>query len=232
MKVLVISDNRMSTRDVHFCLKVRWPDVVMLSTGEGQEGIESVEAESPDLVIIGPTLPDGDIAELITRIREFSHVPLIVLAHEQSEMDKVRCLEGGADDCINTPFSPIELLTKVRVLLRRTWGLGFNLKEEQPFSVGDGLTINAGTREVLVADKSVRLTPIEYRLLLELARSQGRVVPHQVLLQRVWGNEYGDDIGFLKRYVYRLRQKLQLGNNKDLVRSERGIGYKLVNCGK
>lgn len=228
MKVLVITDNRMLTRDVHFCLKVRWPDVVVLSIGEGQKGIEMVEAEAPDLIILGSNLTDMDMAEVITRIRDFSHVPLIVLAQDQSDMDKVRFLEAGADDCINTPFSPIELLTKVRVLLRRTWGLGFNFKEEQPFSVGDRLTINAGTREVLVADKPVRLTPIEYRVLLELVRNQGRIVSHEVLLERVWGTEYISDIGFVKRYVYRLRQKLEAGSSKPLIISERGIGYRLV----
>ncbi len=228
MKVLVISDNRVVTRDVLFCLKVRWPDVVVLSIGEGQKGIEMVEAETPDLIIVSSNLPDMDMSELIIKIREFSQVPLIVLAQGQSDMDRVRCLEAGADDCISMPFSPIELLTKVRVLLRRTWGLGFNFKEEQPFSVGDSLTINAGTREVLVSDKPVRLTPIEYRILLELVRNQGRVVSHEVLLERVWGTEYTSDLGFVKRYVYRLRQKIEAGNGKPLIISERGIGYRLV----
>ena len=228
MKVLVITDNRMMTRDVHFCLKVRWPDIVMLSAEDGQKGIEIVEADAPDLVIVDSNLPDIDTGELITKIREFSHVPLIVLAQGQSDMDKVRCLEGGADDCINAPFSPIELLTKVRVLLRRTWGLGFNFKEEQPFSVGDGITVNASTREVLVSDKPVRLTPIEYRILMELVRNQGRIVSHEVMLERVWGNDYISDVGFVKRYVYRLRQKLENGTNKPLIISERGIGYRLI----
>ncbi len=228
MKVLVIEPNQMVVRDVHFCLKVRWSDAVVLSSGEGQEGIEMVEAETPDMVIVGPNLPDTDTAELITKIREFSHVPLIVLAQGQSDMDKVRCLEAGADDCINTPFSPIELLTKVKVLLRRTWGLGFNFKEEHPLSVGDRLTVNAGTREVLLADKPVKLTPIEYRVLLELVRNEGRVVSHEVLLERVWGSEYVNDVGFVKRYVYRLRQKLEDNKGKALIISERGIGYRLL----
>ncbi len=228
MKVIVISDNRMVTRDIHFCLKVRWSNVVVHSVAEGQKGIEMVETEIPDLVIVSSDVTDMDMAELITRIREFSHVPLIVLSEGHSDMDRVRCLEAGADDCVNMPFSPIELLTKVIVLLRRTWGLGFNFKEEQPISVGDRLTINASTREVLLLDKPVRLTPIEYRILLELVRNQGRIVSHEVLLGRVWGSEYSTEVGFVKRYVYRLRQKLEPNGGKPLIISERGVGYRMV----
>lgn len=226
MKVLIIDPNRISVRDIHFCLKVRWSDVMVLSIAEGQKGIEMTESKSPDLVVVGPSLPDMETSELITKIRRFSHVPLIVLAQEQSDMDKVRFLEAGADDCINTPFSPIELLTKVRVLLRRTWGLGYNYEEDQLFSIG-GLTVNAGTREVRVDDKPVKLTPIEFRLLLELIRNDGRVVIHEALLERVWGCEYVDDVGFLKRYVYRLRRKLE-DRGKPLILSERGVGYRLL----
>ena len=227
MKVLIIEDNRRVIRDVQFCLQVRWPDMMIISTGEGQKGIELVDDEAPDLVIVDSTLPDIDTAELITTIREFSDVLLIVLADGQEDMDKVRCLEAGADDYINTPFSPMELLAKVKVLLRRTWGSGFNSREERPLLIGDRLSINAKTREVLLSDIPVRLTPTEYRILLELARNRGRIVSHEALLQRVWGNEYTNDIGFVKRYVYRLRQKLETGHDKSLIISERGIGYKL-----
>ncbi|MBI2859729.1 MAG: response regulator transcription factor [Chloroflexi bacterium] len=228
MKVLVLESNPIATRDVHFCLKVRWPDVVVLNTKEGQRAIDLVETESPDLVIAASKLPDMDTGDFISRVRNFSDVPLIVLAQGESDMDRVRFLEAGADDCISLPFSPIELLTKVRVLLRRTWGLGFNMRNEQPFSVGDRLTINAGTREVTVEDRPVRLTPIEYRVLLELARNQGKVVSHEMLLERAWGNEYISEVGFTKRYVYRLRQKLENGAAKPLIVSERGVGYRLV----
>ncbi len=218
----------MLVRDVQFCLKVRWPDVVVVSTGQGQKATEMLEIENPDLVIVDSNLPNMDAGELITEIRGCSNVPLIVLAQGHSDMDRVRWLEAGADDCINTPFGPIELLTKVQALLRRTWGLGFNFREEQPFSVGDRLRINAGTREVLMSNKSVRLTPIEYRVLLELAKCQGRVVSHEMLLQRVWGADYVSEIGFVKRYVYRLRRKLEAADAKPLILSERGIGYRLL----
>ncbi len=228
MKVVVIEPNRIIIRDVHFCLKVRWPDVALLSTGEGQKGLEVIETETPDLVILSSHLPDTDTGDLIANIRRFSQVPLIVLTQEQSDMDRVRFLEAGADDCITTPFSPIELLTKVRVLLRRTWGQGFNFREQQPITIGDRVTINTGTREVMVSDKPVRLTPTEFRVLLELVKSQGRVVSNEMLLERAWGADYVSDVGFVKRYVYRLRQKLEVGTNKPIIISERGIGYRLL----
>ncbi len=228
MKVLVIENDRGVVRNLHFCLQIRWPDVVVVSTGGSEKGIEMVETELPDLVVVGSTVPLVDTAELIARIREFSDAPLIVLAAGQDDTNKAWCLEAGADDYISANFSPIELLAKVRVLLRRIWGLGTNLHQELPLSIGDGLSINMSTREVLMSDRQVKLTPIEYRLLLELAKNQGRVVSHKVLLERVWGTDYADDVEFVKRYVYRLRQKLEPHVGKPLVMSVRGIGYRLL----
>ena len=228
MRVVVVGINRIVVRDVDFCLRVRWPDVTVLMVAEGQKGLEMIEAETPDLVMVGSVLPDADTGELITSIREFSQTPLIVLMQEQDEMSKVRFLEAGADDCIGTPFSPIELIIKVKVLLRRTGGLGFNLREQQPIALGDSVTMNTDTREVMVAGKHVKLTPIEFRVLSELAKSRGRVVSHGMLLERAWGAEYVSDVGFIKRYVYRLRQKLDYKSSTPLIISERGIGYRLA----
>lgn len=228
MKVLAIEDDRGVVRNLRFCLQIRWPDVVVVSTGEPEKGIGMVETELPDLVVVGSTVPLFDTARLIARIREFSDAPLIVLASGQNDTNNAWCLEAGADDYISAQFSPIELLAKVRVLLRRVWGLGSNVNQELPLSIGDGLSINTSTREVLMADRQVKLTPIEYRLLLELAKNQGRVVSHKVLLERVWGADYADDIEFVKRYVYRLRQKLEPHAGKPLVTSVRGIGYRLL----
>ena len=142
-------------------------------------------------------------------------------------MDRARCLEAGADEYVIKPFSPIELLARVRALLRRTKGVGF--KPERLVSIGRELTINFTTREVSLSGKRVKLTPIEYHLLSELVRNNGRVLTHSTLLEKVWGSEYTDEYSFVKKYIYRLRSKLEPDASKpQMLLTERGIGYKFV----
>ena len=120
MKVLVIEDNQQVIRDLAFCLQVRYPEVIIVSVAEGQKGIEMVEDESPDLVMVDSSLPDIDTLDLVSNIREFSDVPLIILSEAETDMDRARGLEAGADEFVTTPFSHIEFLARVRALLRRT----------------------------------------------------------------------------------------------------------------
>lgn len=225
MKVLVIEDNQQVVRDVSFCLNVRYPDVTVLSVTEGKRGIELVETESPDLVMVDSSLPDMENLEVVSKIREFSDVPLIVLSDGETDLERAKELEQGADEYINKPFSPIELLAKVRALLRRVQGLGF--KSERLVSIGNEIAINFATRELFVSGKRVNLTPTEYHLLTELVRNEGRVVTHNVLLEKVWGSEYINDPSFVKKYVYRLRSKIEPDVKKpQMLITERGIGYK------
>jgi len=227
VKVLVIEDNQQVIRDISFCLQVRYPEVSVVAVAEGQKGIEMVETESPDLVMVACSLPDMDTLDLVSKIREFSDVPLILLYEAENDMDRARGLEAGADEYVAKPFSPMELLARVRALLRRTQGLGF--KPERLVSIGVELTINFTTREVLLSGKRVLLTPIEYHLLSELVRNDGRVVSHHALLEKVWGSEYADECSFVKKYIYRLRSKLEPDASKpQMLLSERGIGYKFV----
>ena len=228
MKVLIIEDNPQIVRDISFCLQVRYPEVAVVSVGEERKGLDMVETESPDLVMVDSSLPDVDILELVSQIREFSDVPLIILFEAATDMDRARGLEMGADEYINKPFSPIELLARVKALLRRTQGFGF--KPERFISIGGELTINNDTHEVLLsAGKRVKLTPIEYHLLLELVRNNGRVLTHSNLVEKVWGSEDVCDQSYVKKYIYRLRSKLENDAGKpQMLLTERGIGYKFV----
>ena len=158
--------------------------------------------------------------------REFSDVPVLMLSARDTEVDKVRGLEMGADDYITKPFSHIELLARVRAVMRRY--------ESQLPAVGEtfesgGLRIDYASRSVTVDGKVVSLTPTEYSLLYHLSRNAGRVLPHQTLLAKVWGREYTDEVDYLKVYVRRLRQKLE-GDPETIgeIVSERGVGYKFV----
>jgi len=227
VKVLVIENNQQVVRDVSFCLQVRYPEVSVVSVAEGQKGIEMVETESPDLVMVDSSLPDIDTLDLVSEIREFSDVPLIILCEAETDMDRAKGLEAGADEYVAKPFSPIELLARVRALLRRTQGVGF--KPERSVSIGSELTIDFTTNEVFLSGKRVKLTPIEYNLLTELVRNNGKVLTHDSLLEKVWGSEYTTEYSFVKKYIYRLRSKLERDASKpQMLITERGIGYKFV----
>jgi two-component system KDP operon response regulator KdpE len=227
VKVLVIEDNQQVVRDISLCLQVRYPEVFIVSVGEGMKGIEMVEIESPDLVLVDSSLPGIDTLDLVSQIREFSDVPLIILSEAGTDIDIAKGLESGADEYVTKPLSPIEFLARVKALLRRVQGIGF--KRERTLSLGNQLTINFSTREVFVSGKRVKLTPIEYRLLVELVRNEGKVLSHHTLLEKAWGSEYTDDPSFLKKYVYRLRQKLEPDTQEpQMLLTERGIGYRFI----
>ena len=227
MKVLVIEDNRQVVRDISFCLQVRYPAVIVVSVAEGSKGIDMVETESPDLVMVDSSLPDIDTLDIVSKIREFSDVPLIILYEAETDMDRARGLEAGADEYVIKPFSPIELLARVRALLRRTQGIGF--RPERLVSIGSELTINFATHEVVLSGMRVKLTPVEFDLLSELVRNEGRVLTHRALLEKVWGSEYADDCSFVKKYIYRLRSKIEPDASKpQMLLTERGVGYKFV----
>lgn len=226
MKVVVIEDHQRVIEDISFCLKVRYPEAIIAAVAEGEKGLEMVEAESPDLVLVGSSLPDMEAPDLVSRIREFSDVPLIVISEAQTDLDRARILEAGADDIVTKLFNPIELLATIRALLRRTQGLGF--KPERVVSVGDGLTINFAARQVFLQSTPIKLTPIEYNLLSVLVRNEGKVVTHRTLLEKVWGAGYASDYSFLKKYVYRLRSKLEPNGRPTMILTEWGIGYRFV----
>ena len=227
MRVLLIEDDDRTVKDICCCLQVRYPDAVIATAGTGSAGLVMAETESPDLVMVDFSLPDIDTPSLVKEIRDFSDVPLVILSESATDMDIARGLEAGADESIAKPFSPIELLARVKALLRRAQGQGF--RPENEFYAGSGLTINFGTQEVLVSGQRVNLTPIEYRLLAQLVRNEGRVLPHELLLERVWGSEYTGDASFVKKYVYRLRSKIEPnGGRPKMLVSQRGVGYRFV----
>jgi DNA-binding response OmpR family regulator len=226
MKVLIIEDDQQVVNNVAFCLAVRYPEVITVSSSRWQKGIELIEIELPDLIIISSSLPEINITEVISQIRQSFEVPLLVLIEGESDIDRAMVLEAGADDYISRPFSPIELVARVTALFRRMHRLGF--KHDHTFSAGE-LTINFSTRDVSLSGRPVRLTPREYSLLTELAQNEGRVLPHSFLLEKVWGSEYLDDHAFIKKYIYRLRGKLEPDpENPRMFLSERGIGYRFV----
>jgi DNA-binding response OmpR family regulator len=226
MKVLVVDDEPDVVEVVNLCFGLRWPEAEVISATNPQEAMDAIEKERPDLVLLDIVLPGMDGFHLCQEIRRFSDVPIVMLSARDAEVDKVRGLEMGADDYITKPFSHLELLARVRAVLRRYQNQLPTLGEV--FESGD-LRIDFASREVFVRSRLVRLTPTEYSLLYHLTRNAGRVLPHHTLLAKVWGRDYTDEIDYLKVYIRRLRQKLD-GDSESIgcIVSERGVGYKFV----
>lgn len=229
MKVLVVEDNPEIIRTVTLCFQLRWQGATIVSAGEGLKGVELAEKESPDIIILDLGLPDIDGFEVLHRVRKFSAVPVIILTVREDEMDKVRGLEEGADDYITKPFSPLDLLARVKAVLRRS-----HMPELKEGSTGtppytaDPLSINFASREVYWNNQLVHLTPNEFDLLAYMTRNEGKVLSHQSLLNAVWGSEFVD-VSTLKKYVYQLRVKLNdISEPPKLILSERGVGYKFI----
>jgi DNA-binding response OmpR family regulator len=226
MKVLVVDDESEITEVVNLCFGLRWPDADVESAGDAEAGLKLIEQDPPDLVLLDINLPGMDGFEACQEIRRICDVPIVMVSARDNEVDKVRGLEMGADDYITKPFSHLELLARVRAVLRRYQSTLPTVGEV--FETGD-LRIDFASRSVTVRGESVRLTPTEYSLLFHLTRNAGRVLPHHTLLAKVWGREYTDEIDYLKVYIRRLRQKLE-GDPDTVGRiiSERGVGYKFV----
>ncbi len=208
------------------CFEMRWPDSIIVSVSQGRKGIELVETESPDVVLLDIGLPDMDGFEVLRQIRFFSDVPIIIETVEDREADRVRGLELGADDYITKPFSYMELLARVKAVLRRSQMVEFKGGEANFVSVN--LVINFATREVHLGNEVVKLTPIEYKLLHLLVRNKGQVVTQRKLMQQVWGEDYIENTDYLRAYIRRLRDKLQ-DDPPRMILTEHGVGYRFVN---
>ncbi len=221
--VLIVDDDPAIIKFVRANLKAE--DFETLTVMDGVEALETIERELPDLVILDLMMPRVDGFEVLSQIREWSQVPVIVLSARGDEQDKVKCLDSGADDYISKPFGVDELLSRVRAVLRRVQAFGAVLARPA-FSSGN-LKVNFGQRRVTVAGNEVKLTPTEYKLLQELVLNDGKVLTHTHLLNKVWGPEYRDERGYLHTFVRRLRRKLEPDPREPrYLISIPGVGYK------
>lgn len=197
-----------------------------LAARDGKSAVELAAAQRPDLVLLDIGLPVMDGLETCRRIREFSQAPIIMLTAKAGEADKVAGLDAGADDYITKPFGPAELLARIRAVLRRAQ-LPDVPRSAPLFAAGD-LRIDYAQHRVYVGPREVALSPTEYRLLSELARNAGSVVPTDTLLQRIWGPEYQGETQHVRLYISRVRQKIEAdAEHPRWVVTRPGIGYML-----
>ncbi|HEX8600845.1 MAG TPA: response regulator transcription factor [Chloroflexia bacterium] len=238
--VLIVEDEQDVAELVSYGVRMNWPDCQVLVAEDGTEALRLIQAERPSLVVLDIGIPAPDGFEVLKTVRETSQVPILMLTARGATMDKVKALELGADDYLTKPFDHLELLARLRALVRRATITGVLGSSEQPeaapanaqhVQIGD-LSLNYATREVCLRDKVLALTSTEYRLLEELVRHAGEVLTHRHLLERVWGPEYVGEDHYLKVFVRRLRSKL--GDDAErprYIQTEWSIGYRFIPAG-
>ena len=223
MKVLVVDEESDVRKLVAMSFRMQQPEWEVLGAQDGPEALALIEQEKPDVVLLDIGLPEMSGFEVLSAIRLFSDVPVIMLTVRDDELSRVQGLELGADDYVTKPFSHLELLARVRAVLRRAQALP--LAHEQPFVSGN-IQVDFARRQVYIEGQPLALTGTEYRLLYHLVRNAGRVMTHEALLARVWGREYTDEISYLKSYINRLRNKLeQEPHHPEYILTEYGVGY-------
>ena len=217
--VLVIDDERRYRELLDMNLTRRGYRVLLAS--DGLSGLNLLELEAPDLVVLDVMLPDMDGYEVCRRIREYSSVPIIMLTAKSESSDVVRGLESGADDYVVKPFNPKELVARIRTRLRPT-----PTGTADVLQVGD-LRLDVAGHEVRRGDNKINLTPLEFELLLALALKPQQVFTREMLLEQVWGYHYKADTRLVNVHVQRLRAKVEDDpDNPRIVMTVRGVGYR------
>lgn len=221
--ILIVDDEPRMVQSIGMHLEMEGFQVI--SANNGYQALEKVVKETPDLVLLDVMMPEMDGLVTLKKIREISEVPVIFLSVKGEEFDRVRGLDLGADDYMTKPYSPRELVSRIKAVLRRTEPKGMN--EGSEIVVDPELRINFDKRKVIVRGKEILLRPTEYRLLYQLVTNPGRLLTHETLLSRVWGPEYRDDDQYVRLYIGYLRQKIEEDpKNPKYILSERGLGYR------
>jgi len=224
-KVLIVDDEPIFVRLVSKILTHKGYEV--LTAGDGQEALRLLFAHKPDMVLMDVVMPKMDGWQTVSRIREISDVPIIMLTgKKKSEEDIVRGLDYGADDYLIKPVGNKELVARTRAVLRRAELLPSpDAKKETTYS-DTFLTVDIAERRVLVNGERVRLTPTEFRLFAFLLENASRVLTHKQLLEKVWGWEYVDDLDHVRIYIWHLRQKVEPDPAQPrYIVTEPGVGY-------
>ena len=224
-RILVVDDEERMVRFIR--LNLEHDGFQVVEAYRGADAIENLRSSLPDLILLDVMMPDIDGFEVLHMIRETSSVPVIMLTAKGEEDDRVRGLELGADDYITKPFSPRELVSRVKAVLRRTESSSSST--HGLIEVDDRLKFDFDRREVWLDGELVQLRPTEYRLLYHLVQNAGWVITHDQILAKVWGYEYRDEPHYVRLYINYLRKKLEKDpSNPKYILTERGVGYRFV----
>ena len=227
-RILVVDDEPRLIGFIRMNLELENHQVI--EARNGLEALDAMRTKLPDLVLLDVMMPELDGFETLRMLREFSDIPVIMLTAKGEESDKVTGLELGADDYITKPFGTRELTSRIKAIFRR---LEKPTTDEAILAIDERLSVDFNRREVIVAGERVKLRPTEYRLLYHLIRNAGWTVPHDQILQKVWGYEYRDEAHYVRLYVNYLREKIEADpSNPQYIITERGVGYRFVDFRK
>ncbi len=222
--ILVVDDEPRMIGFIRMNLELE--DHLVVEAHNGLQALDEIRKQLPDLVLLDVMMPELDGFETLRMLREFSDIPVIMLTAKGEEHDKVHGLELGADDYITKPFGPRELSSRIKAIFRR---LEKPTTEDAILRIDDRLSVDFNQREVIVNGEAVKLRPTEHRLLYHLIRNAGWTVPHDQLLQKVWGYEYRDEAHYVRLYVNYLREKIEEDpSDPQYIITERGVGYRFI----
>lgn len=224
MKILIIEDDQAIVEALSLAIQMNWDDAGLLYTHLGEKGIELLQSENPDVIILDLGLPDISGFEVLKRVRLISDVPILILTVRSDEADIVRGLEWGADDYVIKPFRQMELLSRIKLVTRRRGAT----VEGTPLVCGQ-LQLDPATGQFFYGEREINLTPTEGSIMHHLMKNAGRVVTHAGLAEAVWGVDYPDAADSLRVHVRRLRTKLESDpSDPKVILTRAGIGYVLA----
>jgi len=227
MRILVVDDEPDVVESVRLGFALQWREVDVLGAGDGERALDIVEHEAPDIVLLDIGLPGRDGFDILRELRAFSDVPVVMLTARDDALDKVKGLELGADYYVTKPFNHLELMARVRAVLRRH-DMPAPASRAPSFRSGE-LEVDFARQEARLHGERLELTPTEYKLLYHLVRNVGHVLQHGTLLAKVWGREYVDETDYVRVYIRRLRDKL--GDDPEhprYIQTERRLGYRFL----
>lgn len=223
-RFLIVEDDKQISKFINFSLKTQNYECYEVSTG--RTAINIILSQSFSAIILDLGLPDIDGIDIIKQVRDFSNIPIIVVSARDQDNEKVEALDAGADDYITKPFSVKELLARIRVMIRHS----LNNKQQAPviYKVAD-LEVDLGKHKVILDNKEIHFTPMEYNLLTLLVKNAGKVLTHKYILKEIWGTHLDNDMQTLRVFMANIRRKLEQNPaNPRYILTEVGIGYRFV----
>jgi two-component system KDP operon response regulator KdpE len=224
VKILIIDNEKEVVETLTLGFRLHWENCQVNSVSNGLSALEEMYIQEPDIILLDIALPNIDGFQLLRSLRENGDTPIIVLSGKGDEIHKVQALEMGADDYLTKPFSFLELMARIKAILRRSGGF-LPRPISSVITCGD-LTIDTHSRRVSVKGKWLKLTATEYKLLYCLVSHANKVIPSEAIIAKVWGTYFQGNLDLLKVYIKRLREKVEEDpSNPRRIITERGLGY-------